>query len=152
MSSLNLKLEYYDIKTRKWDTWSTNLLEKRFGHEAVAFDDKLYVFGGQNKIHIYASTSSINSSFREKEFANSCIYSVEMYSLETNQFTFVKPIPLPITYFRFCTTENCIYLIGGKNQKSDTTKDVLLYNTDCDDWTTGFSFPHPIGEFSVCSF
>ena len=41
MLTLLVTIETYDIKTKKWDIWSTKLLEKRYGHKAVAFDDKL---------------------------------------------------------------------------------------------------------------
>ena len=71
----------------------------------------------------------------------SFIYSVEMFSLESGQFTYVKPMPLLITNFSFCKIEYSIYLIGGKIEKGDATKDIIIYNTQSDSWTTGVSLP-----------
>ena len=74
-------IESFDVKSRKWELWSTELLEKRHDHGAVAFDNKFYVFGG------FGESNKISST-------------IEMYSLETGQFTYVKPMPMSLCIIR----------------------------------------------------
>ena len=105
-------IQSYDIKTKKWETWSTELLECRYNHGAVAFSDKFYVFGGIGVDDTYLT-------------------SVEMYSIQTGQFTYVKPMPTPLQKITCCKVENCIYLFGLDRTKS---KVVLVYDTETDVW------------------
>ena len=120
-------IESYDIKTKKWEIWSTKLMRGRFRNGAIAFDDKFYVFGGVFPPSYLCKT-------------------MEMYSLETGQFTYVKPIPVPI-YNVCCRKDNCIYVFGRTEQPTD----VQIYNTELDLWTTGISLPHEVEVLSACN-
>ena len=121
-------IESYDIKTKKWVTWSTKLLENRQYHGAIAFENKFYVFGGVHQRKICTS--------------------VEMYSLKTGQITLVTPIPIPIYIIGYCKRDRCIYLFGV-SVLDDTTKHVQIYNTELDIWTTGVSLPCEVDIVTV---
>ena len=121
-------IESFDIKTKKWEAWSTKLLEGRCDHGAVAFDDKFYVFGG---------------------VGDTVLTSVEMYSIETGQFTYVKPMPTPLRYITYCKVENSICLFGLDSVYS---KVVLVYDTETDEWTNGVKLPFDAEAFSACCF
>ena len=128
-------IESYDIRTKRWTTWSAKLLDKLWCHSAIAVDDKLYVFGG---LHQY----------------NECT-TVEMYSAESGQFTYVKPMPTYMSVLSCCKRNNCIYLLGKEREISSKEYEVHIYNTELDVWTTGETIPQEIQHtqfLTACSF
>ena len=126
-------IESFDLKTKKWETWPAKLLQKRWGHGAVSFDDGFYVFGGCSK-----------------QLPNSVTSVVEMYSVETCQFTFVKPIPTPIYNVSCCKKDGRIYVFG-RNKFNVKTKDVQIYFTELDVWSTGVGFPDEVEILTACN-
>ena len=127
-------IESFNITTKEWSLWPTRLLQRRVCHVAVSYEDRFYVFGGRINHKITGS--------------------IEMYSLETNQFTYVTPMPFRMSSFGFCKRNECIYLMGGTNEDlevdlSKTTKlttTTLVYNTECDSWTTWVDLPYKINS------
>jgi len=68
---------------------------KRFGHSAVVAHDKLYIVGGIG---------------HDRE----CQDSVEMYSKETQRFTFVRRMINPRAFFGCCAIDDAIFVFGGR--------------------------------------
>ena len=127
-------IESFNIKTKKWSLWPTRLLQKRSSHVAVGYDDRFYVFGGRINHKITGS--------------------IEMYSQQTDQFTYVTPMPFRMHSFGYCKRNECIYLMGGTNEDlevdlSKTTKlttTTLVYNTEFDSWNTWVDLPYKINS------
>ena len=87
------KIETYDIGENRWTTIDKKLLQNRFAHSAVVHNKNFYVIGG---------------------FTKTCaISSIEVYSSETNQFSFVTPMNQARGYFGCSILNNKIYVIGG---------------------------------------
>ena len=86
-------IETFDITKNKWKTSNLRLLTERSGHSTVAYDKKLFVVGGDKK--------------------DSFLASVEVYSSETNQFSFVASMNIPRCYFGCCVVNSSLYVIGG---------------------------------------
>ena len=113
-------IESYNVRSKRWTTWSAKLLDKLTGHSATAVDDKLYVFGGLRRYDRCAT--------------------VEMYSTESGQFTYVKPMPVYMSEISCCKMSSCIYLLGEVSGSSSDELEVHIYNTELDDWTTRASW------------
>ena len=72
-------IETYDLSENKWTTIDTKLLAKRSGHSAVVHNNKFFVIGGTYEDLTHSS--------------------VEVYSGETSQFSFVKSMNIGRSFF-----------------------------------------------------
>ena len=120
-------IETYDLAENKWTTIDTKLLQRREGHGAVANNDKFFVIGG--------------SSIKYEE-----VNSVELYSSQTNQFTFVTQMNIGRSYFGCCIFKNKILVYGGCF-KTNCTDSVEVYDIENDVWSEGPKLPLPLGFF-----
>lgn len=119
-------VEIYDTKNDTW-TQGSNMPTKRWGCSAVAFDGKIYVFGG--------------CSF----YSPTIIYkTVEVYDPKTNIWT-TKSTQMPTS--RYCLTtcllDSNIYAIGGWYDSSygPLYDKVEVYNPIKDEWKIDKSLP-----------
>ena len=117
-------IETFDLAENKWTTIDTKLLSRRASHSAVVHNKKFYVMGG------------VNNGYK-------VLSSVEVYSSETNQFSFVRPMNLRRADLRCCIVNSSVYVIGGfvhwENKK--ITDQVEIYDIEQDVWEKGPSLP-----------
>ena len=123
-------IETFDVTKNKWKTSNLRLLTERSGHSAVAYHKKLLVIGGDSNFRI--------------------ISSVEVYSSETNQFSFVAPMNIPRCYFGCCVVNSSLYVIGGILDDDTLTDEVEIYDIEKDEWRRGPSLPLKLANFA-CS-
>ena len=107
--------EYYDHLTDKW-TKSTQMLEKRSGHSAVAFRDHIYVIGG----------------IRSHPFA--VVLTAEVLDTKTGQFTAIKPIKTSCCVFATAISEHKLYCFGSL--RFDRVMLVESFNLYSGEWET----------------
>ena len=103
-------------------------------HSAVAHNKSIIVVGGHNIGP--AETFS----------------SVEVYSIETNQFSFVSPMSYSRANFGCCLVNSKVYVISGYLDLIDekVTYMVEVYDIVKDVWHEGPSLPFLLNDFS-CS-
>ena len=123
-------IEIYNLAENKWTTLDTKLQSKRFGHSAVVHKKKLFVIGG---------------------FYQDSLSSVEVYSSETNQFSFVSPMSKARIYFGCSVFNNSLIVYGGRLNKTEITESVEVYDIEKDVWSKGPSLPFPLAEFGYAS-
>ena len=122
-------IETFDITQNKWTTSHLKLLTKRCGHRAVAYDEKLFVIGGDSEEHV--------------------ISSVEVYSSKTNQFSFVAAMNIPRFNFGCCIVDSRLYVIGGSfNSDGSPTDTVEIYDFEKNKWKSGPSLPMKLHDFA----
>ena len=116
-------METFDIAENKWTTVDTKLLSKRCNHSAVANNKKFFVIGGVSQ--------------------DGMISSVEVYSSETSQFSFVTSMNLSRTNFGCCIVKSKVYVVGGLLDwdKRKATDEVEVYDIENDVWNKGPSLP-----------
>ena len=124
-------IETFDLAINKWATSHLRLLTKRCGHSTVAYDKKLFVVGGDSERHT--------------------IPSVEVYSSETNQFSFVSEMKIPRFNFGCCIINSSLYLIGGSLNYESSTNAVEIYDLEKNEWKIGPSLPLNLVQFSCTS-
>ena len=127
-------IETFDLAENKWTTINTKLLSKRGGHSAVVHNKKFYVIGGTNN---------------DAEVVSS----IEVYSSETNQFSFVKSMNFRRSNFGCCILSSKLYVIGG-NLDSDCNKrtdEVEIYDIAKDVWEKGPSLPLKLAAIGCSS-
>jgi N-acetylneuraminic acid mutarotase len=120
------KVEVYDTKSDTW-THMADMPTKRWGCSAVAFEGKIYVFGGCT---FGSPTITYNT--------------VEVYDSKTNTWTTkLAKMPTP----RYCLTsyllDSLIYVIGGWYHSSNGPiyDKVEVYNPVTDEWKIVKSLP-----------
>ena len=101
-------IETYDLAKNSWTTIDTKLLTKRCGHSAVVQKNKVFVIGG---IYQFYQLSS-----------------VELYSSETNQFSFVSPMSQARAFFGCSIFNNSLIVFGGELDENEVTDSVEFYD------------------------
>ena len=124
-------IETYDLSKNSWTMSDVKLLQKRNGHSAAVYRNKIFVVGGEHY---------------------GIFYSVEVYSSETNQFSFVTSMKIPRAFHRCCIVNSSLYVIGGyvDLKKRNTTNTVEIYDIEKDAWSEGPSLPFGLAGFA-CS-
>jgi N-acetylneuraminic acid mutarotase len=110
------KVEVYDTKNDVW-IQAADMPTKRWGCSAVAFNGKIYVFGGRSSGNPYGS--------------------IEVYDPQKNKWTTnSNSMPTPRYCFTTCLLDDNIYAIGGwYNSASGPIYDkVEVYNPVSDKW------------------
>ena len=127
-------IETYNLSENKWTTIGTKLLSKRKGHCAVAYNKKLFVVGGLTK-------------------EGKTLSSIEVYSSETKQFSFVKSMRRGRAVFGCCLVKSSLYVIGGVLDFKDNkfTNDIEIYDIENDVWKNGPSLPIKLVAFGCSS-
>jgi len=118
------KMEVYDISTNTW-TQLTDMPTGRWGHRALAFDGKIYVFGGtaDAAITVYAS--------------------VEVYDPLTNTWTTKSSMPTKRYQLTVCVLDNSKFAINGwlNSGLGPIYDKVEVYYPERDEWITESPFP-----------
>ena len=114
--------EIYDIATETWSTLP-DMPTYRWGLSAVAFEGKIYVFGGRGLVNRPTS--------------------VDVYNPQDSSWTTVSNIPTPRYQLATCVLDSNIYAIDGwySSGSGPIYDTVEVYNPTTDVWTTGTSMP-----------
>ena len=125
-------IETFDLAKNKWTMSDVRLLTKRCGHSTVVYRNKIFVVGGYDFSGLFAS--------------------VEVYSGETNQFSYVTSMKIPRAFHKCCVVNSSVYVIGGSigDLSYKPTKTVEIYEIEKDVWTEGPSLPFGLTGFA-CS-
>nr|WP_275447086.1 kelch repeat-containing protein [Pseudoalteromonas sp. Of7M-16] len=111
-------VDVFDTSTKSWES-ITSMQLARWSHTANAIDNQIYAIGGQ-------STVSIGG--------NSTISSVEVFNLETQQWTARASMDTPRDNHASCVYDGEIYVFGGRNGPTTLTT-VEKYNPADDSWS-----------------
>ena len=101
------------------------------GHSAVVHKKNMFVIGGTNE--------------------NETLSSVEVYSSETNQFSFVSPMLNRRELFGCCLIHSTIMVVGGIiDLENNITDKVEVYDIEKDEWLwmSGSNLPLNLAGFS----
>jgi len=119
-------LEVYDIASGTWST-GPNMIDGRWGHKAIAYNGKIYVFGGN--LPVYYST-------------------VEVYDPQANSWTLLNTL-MPTGRYQFaaCLLDNKIYTIDGwyHSGNGPIYDKVEVYDPIDNVWTTETPMPVAVG-------
>ena len=92
-----------------------------------------YLFAGVNcNNHIYAIGGSDGACNSSKPPSAK---SVEKYNPVTNQWVYVSNMNTARTHHSACVINDCIYVIGGFDEKSNLIQDIECYDPATDKWT-----------------
>ncbi|MCU0344752.1 MAG: T9SS type A sorting domain-containing protein [Ignavibacteriaceae bacterium] len=116
------KIEVYDLATETWSTLP-DMPTYRWGLSIVAFDNKIYVFGGRSL------------SIRHT--------ALDVFDPQDSSWTTVTNIPTPRYQLATCVIDSSIYAIDGwySSSSGPIYDTVEVYNPITDVWTTGTSMP-----------
>ena len=89
---------------------STPMLEKRCYHSAVAFREKIYVLGGRN-------------------LEVGRLRTAEVFDTKTKQFSSIKPMQAPRSWFAAAIADHKIYCFGGLGSL-DQVESFNLYSEE----------------------
>jgi N-acetylneuraminic acid mutarotase len=114
--------EVYDLVTETWSTLP-DMPTNRWGLSVVAFESKIYVFGGRGLVNRPAS--------------------VDVYDPQDSSWTSITNIPTPRYQLATCVIDSNIYAIDGwySSSSGPIYDTVEVYNPITDVWTTGTSMP-----------
>jgi len=103
--------EKYDCVSDKW-TPIESMHAKRWGHASVAYNNKIYVFGGRNGMPM-----SIN-----------VLNSTEIYDPVENKWTVGAQMPTPKISLRAIVVQDKIYLCGGSIDAENPVNTCYVYD------------------------
>ena len=86
-------IKTYNLTENKWTTVDAKLQSKRSSHSAIVHNQSFFVVGGHNQ--------------------NKPLSSVEVYSSETNQFSFVSQMNPARAFFGSSIFNNSLIVFGG---------------------------------------
>jgi N-acetylneuraminic acid mutarotase len=114
--------EVYNLSTQTWSTLP-DMPTRRWGLSAVAFDGKIYVFGGRTL------------DFRPP--------SIDVYDPQDSTWNIKSNMPTPRYQLATCLLDSNIYAIDGwySSGSGPIYDTVEVYNPITDVWTTGTSMP-----------
>jgi N-acetylneuraminic acid mutarotase len=128
--------EAYDPAT---DTWveKTPMPTSRDGFGAVAFQGKIYCFGGRKVSKDYSISTNVN----------------EVYDTETNSWQTRTPMPTARSGLQASEVGGKIYLIGGwieskSSSFAETSAQVEIYDPGTDTWATVSPMPTAVGGYA----
>jgi hypothetical protein len=112
----------FDIKTEKWYTINTKLINPRFEHSAIAINNDVYLVGGMT-LSSYAVT-------------------VQIFNIENNRWRYGKDFPDERKATAVTRFGNKIYVCGGIRQfyrrnkptRTAESKDLYSYDSVTDSW------------------
>jgi len=162
--SISETIEVYDPRLNEVREIKS-LNEKRFEHELVVADGKLFAIGGANSeddclssvkqknMDILGGRWKIIKPMNEKrkQFAavlcNYCIYaigglfesgvlaSVEKYDTNTNKWSFVSRMNVARWKHAACVLRGKIFVVGGIDQNDEVIKTIECYDPTINEWT-----------------
>ncbi len=130
------RVDVYDPAT---DTWSraADMLTPRLLYARVAWDEKIYTFGGM--------TGTLGSS-------SQTVNVTEVYDPQTDSWSQAAPMPIGVWEHSACVVDDKIYVIGGTTFIS-SLRIFQVYDPRTDTWTN--ATPKPLntrgfGATAVC--
>jgi hypothetical protein len=125
-------IKRYDASSGYGAAEPMSTLRHSFG--ACAVEGVLYVSGGLD-----------TGDFSETHHS-----SVEKYSLSSNSWTFVAPLPEARANHVAVAVGSAMYILGGTGHSGGTANN-LMYDTVSDTWTPVAAFPEARSEFVCCA-
>ena len=163
--------EVYDASTNVW-TSIASMSQKRYGHAAVGFGDRLYVFGGNYRNYDLTPTCEMydpgSDSWSNLATPPSLVVNVagaalgsyiyltggytggsakslvQRYNPHTDEWNLVAPMAAPRSDHGAATVQGYLYVVGG----TEGTLAVERYDATNDTWSHVRSFPAP-GVYSA---
>ena len=107
---------------------------------AVAFDGKLYVFGGFTEGQSAAGTSEI-------------LDSAECFDLATRKWAMLPPMDTPTQGARAFAFESKIYILGGSASRrrvgGSASRQVLAFDPTSETYEVVTEIPEPVADFGI---
>nr|XP_006121724.1 kelch-like protein 22 isoform X1 [Pelodiscus sinensis] len=128
------ELHCYDPGADRWDSLADSPV-RRAWHGMAALLGKLYVIGGSNN----------DSGYRRD------VHQVSCYSLSTDQWTNVCPLPAGHGEPGIAVLANRIYVLGGRSHNRGIRMDyVHIYEAERDCWEEGPQLEDDISGMAAC--
>ena len=126
-------IEIYDLAENRWTINDTKLLSQRAQHGALVHNKKFFVIGGENKDGVLSS--------------------VEIYSSETNQFSFVSPMVQARSMFGCSIFNNKLIVFGRRlNVDTEIIDSFEIYDIEKQVWLKGPTLPRPLTAFGYATY
>ena len=130
----------YDPSANSWAT-GNSIPESIEGGQAVVVGEKIYVIGG-NYQTLTSNFFVIPSN------------STHVYDPETNSWSTMAPVPVPVIGCALAVLDNKIYVIGGGPQSYGTANAssmVQIFDPAQNIWTMGASLPNGVYGAAACA-
>ena len=138
--SSDIPTQVYDPTTDTWET-RTAIPSTLLGREANVVDDKIYMISGQlNTIPQLFISSSAN----------------DVYDPETDTWSQMAPIPVPVSAYASTVLDDKIYIISGITGSGEAPgyhkiNLVQIFDPVTNHWTNGTSIPIPVTGWGACA-
>jgi parallel beta-helix repeat protein len=138
--SFDVPTQVYDPAT---DTWANraSIPSTRLLNEANVVDGKIYIIGGQSPRLIEYFIDPSNSN--------------DVYDTETDSWSQMAPIPIPVRSYVSAVLDGKIYIISGKTSNSNPYSNqnhlVQIFDPATNQWTNGTSIPIPVTGSGACA-
>lgn len=133
--------QVYDPATDTWEN-RTSIPSTRVLNEANVVDGKIYVIGGQFPSY----------TFEYNIFPSS---SNDVYDPETDSWSQMAPIPIPVRSYASAVLDDKIYIISGLqsnlNPGYNRNHLVQIFDPATNQWTNGTSIPIPVTSAGACA-
>ncbi|MCW4029398.1 MAG: hypothetical protein NWE92_07105 [Candidatus Bathyarchaeota archaeon] len=113
----------YDPTTDKW-TVKSAMPTKRINFAAVAYQNRVYIIGGQT----FGLSTALDT--------------VEIYDPATDKWSEAAPLNSPLTNVQAFVVDDKIFLLGG------TSASLQIYDPQLDSWSIGASSPVTVSKFA----
>jgi len=136
--SLECPTQVYDLETDTWEN-RTSVSSTRIGPEANAVDGKIYVTGGE----IPSALGVINPSG-----------SNGVYDPETDSWSEMAPVPVPVADCTSAVLDDKIYFISGVRRSAHDahmTRLVQVFDPATNQWTNRTSIPTAVIYAGACA-
>ncbi len=138
--SSDIPTQVYDPTTDTWET-RTAIPSTRLGREANVVDDKIYMISGQlNTIPQLFIPSSAN----------------DVYDPETDTWSQMTPIPVPVSAYASTVLDDKIYIISGITGSGEAPgyhkiNLVQIFDPATNQWTNSTSIPIAVTSAGACA-
>ena len=105
-------IEEYNPKINRWK-WKNEMRDLRLAFSTVVLDDVIYLIGGfiwQNRVPQYMAT-------------------VDTYNPETEEWSDIPPMPIPVLPFGAAVVNGNIYVFGGTGENKKNFTSVMIFGT-----------------------
>jgi len=128
--SPEISTQVYDPVTNTWEN-RTSIPTKRISLQANVVDGKIYMIGGRMLAGLYQIIPSSSN---------------DVYDPETDSWSQMAPIPVPVMGYASAVLDDKIYIISGGNTDLDylPTNLVQIFDPATNQWTNGTSIPNGV--------
>jgi hypothetical protein len=126
-------IEVYDPATGNWE-FEGEMSLGRIGHRAVAYQDKIYVFGGITQ-----------------EPSPGTLDDVEVYDPAKQTWEQLTPMPTPRQFPAICNIGDIVYILGGGvSYPYSGSNAIEAYNITEDTWEEKANLKTGVLDFNAC--